>query len=73
MLAHRSWLPPLALAASAIIVTAIIVTAPPAVARDFDGRWSMVARTTSGHCGTIPVAFGIKGGRFYATGGAFAS
>ena len=30
---------------------AIICSAPPAIAAQFDGNWSMLAVTTSGHCG----------------------
>lgn len=50
----------------------IICSAPPAAAAKFDGSWSMVAVTTRGHCGTIPMGLGIRGGRVYATGGSFA-
>ncbi|MDQ8700735.1 hypothetical protein [Hyphomicrobium sp. LHD-15] len=52
--------------------SAMACFAPPAVAAKFDGSWSMVAVTTRGHCGTIPMGLGIKGGRIYATGGSFA-
>jgi len=31
----------------------IICSAPPALAAQFDGNWSMVAVTTRGHCGTL--------------------
>jgi hypothetical protein len=51
---------------------AIISFAPPAIAAQFDGNWSMVAVTTSGHCGKIPIGFGIAHGRIYSTGGRFA-
>jgi hypothetical protein len=34
---------------------AIICSAPPAIAAQFDGNWIMVAVTTSGHCGEIPI------------------
>lgn len=54
------------------VIPAIVCTAPPAVAAKFDGSWSMVAVTTRGHCGTIPMGLGIKGGRIYSTGGSFA-
>jgi len=53
-------------------VFAIICSAPPAIAAAFDGNWSMVAVTTSGHCGRIPIALGISHGRIYSTGGRFA-
>jgi len=52
---------------------AIIWAAPPAIAGQFDGPWQMVAVTTSGHCGKIPIGFGIDRGRIYSTGGSFAS
>jgi hypothetical protein len=40
-----------------------------AIAAPFDGNWNMVAVTTSGHCGTIPIDIGISRGRIYSTGG----
>jgi hypothetical protein len=51
---------------------AIIAFAPPAIAAQFDGTWNMVAVTTSGHCGRIPIGLGISNGRIYSTGGRFA-
>ena len=48
---------------------AIICSAPPANAAQFDGHWRMVAMTTSGHCGEIPIDVGISRGRIYSTGG----
>ena len=51
----------------------IICSAPPALAAQFDGNWSMVAVTTRGHCGKIPIGLGISHGRIYSTGGAFVS
>jgi hypothetical protein len=55
------------------LLTAFIVicSAPPAIAAQFDGNWSMVAVTTSGHCGKIPIGLGISRGRIYSTGGSF--
>ena len=50
---------------------AIVCSAPPAIAAQFDGKWSMVAVTTKGHCGSIPVGVGISRGRIYSTGGSF--
>jgi hypothetical protein len=47
----------------------IICSAPPALAAQFDGDWSMVAVTTRGHCGKIPMGLGISRGRIYSTGG----
>jgi hypothetical protein len=51
---------------------AIICSAPPAIAAQFDGAWRMIAVTTHGHCGRIPIGFGISRGRIYSTGGSFA-
>jgi hypothetical protein len=53
-------------------VTAILISALPAAAARYDGSWSMTAVTTRGHCGTIPIGMGVKGGRIYSTGGSFA-
>jgi hypothetical protein len=50
---------------------AIFCSALPAIASPFDGKWSMVAVTTSGHCGKIPIGLGISHGRIYSTGGSF--
>jgi hypothetical protein len=50
----------------------IIFFAPPASAAQFDGNWSMVAVTTSGHCGSVPIGLEISRGRMYSTGGRFA-
>ena len=51
---------------------AIICSAPPALAAQFDGNWNMLAVTTHGHCGRIPIGLGISRGRIYSTGGSFA-
>ena len=51
---------------------AIICSASPAIAAQFDGNWLMVAVTTSGHCGKINIGLGISGGRIHSTGGSFA-
>ena len=48
---------------------AIFCFATPAIAAQFDGNWSMVAVTTSGHCGSVPIDVGISRGRIYSTGG----
>src|SRR6185312_7896961 len=48
---------------------AIIGFVQPAIAAQFDGNWSMVAVTTRGHCGEIPIDVGISRGRIYSTGG----
>jgi hypothetical protein len=50
----------------------IICSIPPAIAAQFDGAWRMIAVTTNGHCGRIPIGFGITRGRIYSTGGSFA-
>jgi hypothetical protein len=50
---------------------AIVCSAPPAIAAQFDGNWSMVAMTTRGHCGKIPIGMGINRGRIYSTNGSF--
>ena len=55
------------------IAVAITCFAPPAIAAQFDGNWSMVAVTTRGHCGKIPMGLGISRGRIYSTGGSFVS
>jgi hypothetical protein len=67
MIGYRKW----AFALSTAFV--IICSAPPAIAAQFDGNWSMVAVTTRGHCGQIPVDLGISRGRIYSTGGSFVS
>jgi hypothetical protein len=48
---------------------AIICSTSSAIEAQFDGHWSMVAVTTSGHCGEIPIDVGISRGRIYSTGG----
>jgi hypothetical protein len=53
-------------------VAALTCSALPAHAARYDGQWSMVARTTRGHCGVIDIGMGVKGGRIYSTGGSFA-
>jgi hypothetical protein len=39
---------------------AILCSAPPASAAQFDGNWNMVAVTTSGHCGKIKIGLGAR-------------
>lgn len=57
----------------ALLVASMFVGAvPSAAAGKFDGSWSMVAVTTRGHCGSIPIGMQIKGGRISSTGGSFA-
>jgi hypothetical protein len=50
----------------------ILCFTPAAIAAQFDGNWNMVAVTTSGHCGRIPIGLEISHGRIYSTGGRFA-
>jgi hypothetical protein len=50
----------------------ILCSTPSAIAAQFDGNWSMVAVTTNGHCGSIPISLGISHGQVYSTGGGFA-
>ena len=45
-------------------VFTIICSIAPANAAQFDGNWSMVAVTTSGHCGQIPIGLGISAVEF---------
>ena len=42
-----------------------------AKAAPYDGNWTMVLATTSGHCGTIKMGMAVKGGRISATSGKF--
>jgi hypothetical protein len=37
----------------------------------FDGSWSMVLQTTSGHCGVIKIGMAVSGGHISATSGKF--
>ena len=47
---------------------AIFCFVTPAIAAQFDGDWSMVAVTTSGHCGEIPIDVRLSHGRIFSTG-----
>ena len=51
---------------------AILSSAQPAIAAPFDGNWSMLAVTTSGHCGKIKIDLGVSHGLIHSTGGKFA-
>lgn len=53
-------------------VITIAMSASPSAASRFDGKWSMVAVTTRGHCGVIPMGLEISRGRIHSTGGSFA-
>jgi hypothetical protein len=64
----RTRLCSLALAAA----TATLWSAAPARADKFDGSWSMVAETTSGHCGVVAIGLAISRGRIQSTSGGFA-
>jgi len=46
-------------------------SAPSALANPFDGNWSIFARTTVGHCESLPFPVAIRGGRIYGLGGAY--
>jgi hypothetical protein len=63
MIGNRMWAFALSMA------FAIICSTSSAIEAQFDGHWSMVAVTTSGHCGEIPIDVGISRGRIYSTGG----
>jgi hypothetical protein len=56
----------------AIFAAALVLAAPVAQAERFDGGWSMVAKTTRGHCGVIQVGLSVNRGRISSTGGSFA-
>jgi hypothetical protein len=51
--------------------SAIIGSAPAAVAAPFDGSWKVVAQTTRGHCENIYFMVAISGGRIYSGSGAY--
>jgi hypothetical protein len=58
--------------ALAVLVAAIgLLDALPAAAANYDGYWSLVARTTKGHCGVTRWDVSISGGRLYYSGGFF--
>jgi hypothetical protein len=46
-------------------------SAPSATANQFDGNWSIFARTTVGHCESLPFPIAIRGGRIFGLGGAY--
>ena len=52
-------------AAVALLGSAALAKAP------YDGSWTMVLATTSGHCGTIKMGMAVKGGHISATSGKF--
>jgi len=51
--------------------SAIIGSAPSAVAAPFDGNWKVVAQTTRGHCENIYFMVAISGGRIFSSSGAY--
>src|SRR4051794_8784325 len=58
----------------AIVIVAALGTfcaAPSAIASPFDGNWSIFARTTVGHCESLPFPIVIRGGRIHGLGGAY--
>jgi hypothetical protein len=54
------------LAAFTLLSFAALAKAAP-----YDGSWTMVLVTTSGHCGTIKMGMAVKGGLISATSGKF--
>ena len=54
-----------------VAACATIGSAPSAIANPFDGNWSIFARTTVGHCESLPFPLAIRGGRIYGLGGAY--
>lgn len=56
-----------------LAASATLCALPPAVAAPtpYDGSWSMVLVTTSGHCGNIKIGMAVKGGQISATSGKF--
>jgi hypothetical protein len=58
-------------AAALATAFATICSAPSALANPFDGSWSIFARTTVGHCESLPFPLVISGGRIYGVGGAY--
>ncbi len=55
-----------------VSIATVASSVPPAMAAKFDGSWSMLAMTTRGHCGVIPMGLEIRRGRIQSTGGSFA-
>jgi hypothetical protein len=53
-------------------VLATVLLSTPVHAAKFDGKWSMIAETTKGHCGLISVGFAINRGRISNSTGAYA-
>jgi hypothetical protein len=53
------------------VASAIIWSAPSALAEPFDGNWSVLARTTRGHCEGIQFALVIIHGRITSAGGSY--
>src|SRR5262245_25779727 len=52
-------------------VFASVCLAGPAFAAKYDGSWSMVLTTTSGHCGVINIGVAVNAGHISATSGRF--
>jgi hypothetical protein len=50
---------------------ASIAAASSAMAANFDGNWTLIARTTDGHCGVNRFDVAISGGQVQYPGGAF--
>jgi len=59
---------------SAAILAAAFATlsfTAPATAAPYDGSWTMMLVTTTGHCGKIRIAMAVQGGHISATSGRF--
>jgi hypothetical protein len=53
---------------AAVTLLSFAALAKPA---PFDGAWTMVLVTTSGHCGVIKIGMAVTGGKISATSGKF--
>jgi hypothetical protein len=51
--------------------SAIVGSAPAAIAASFDGNWRVVAQTTRGHCENIQFGLAINRGRISSAGGGY--
>jgi hypothetical protein len=53
------------------VASVFICSAPSALAAPYDGRWSVNAQTTRGHCESIQFGLNINGGRISSGGGGY--
>ena len=67
MTGHRTRL----FALAGAVAAASISAASSAMAANFDGNWTLVARTTNGHCGVNRFDVAISGGQVQHPGGVF--